>query len=99
MLGKERAYVNAIYYCPHHPDKGYPEERPEYKIDCECRKPKPGMLLQAAKDWNIDLSKSYMIGDSDRDLKVGKNAGCKDSIVIKTNEPNALLNAIKNIIK
>lgn len=99
MLGKERAYVNAIYYCPHHPDKGYPEERPEYKIECECRKPKPGMLLQAAKDWNIDLSQSYMIGDSDRDLKVGLNAGCKDSIVIKTNEPNALLNVIKNIIK
>ena len=99
MLGKERAYVNAIYYCPHHPDKGYPEERPEYKIDCECRKPKPGMLLQAAKDWNIDLTKSYMIGDSDRDLKVGQNAGCKDSFVIKTNEPNALLNAIREIIK
>ena len=57
------------------------------------------MLLHAAKDWNIDLSKSYMIGDSDRDLKVGQNAGCKDSIVIKTNEPNALLNAIKEIIK
>ena len=99
ILGKERAYVNAIYYCPHHPDKGYPEERPEYKIECECRKPKPGMLLQAAKDWNIDLSKSYMIGDSDRDLRVGQNAGCKDSIVIKTNEPNALLNTIKEIIK
>ena len=99
MLGKERAYVNAIYYCPHHPDKGYPGERPEYKIDCECRKPKPGMLLQATQDWNIDLSKSYMIGDSDRDLKVGQNAGCKDSIVIKTNEPNALLDAIKEIIK
>lgn len=99
MLGKERAYINAIYYCPHHPDKGYPEERPEYKIDCECRKPKPGMLLQAAKDWNIDLSKSYMIGDSDRDLKVGQNAGCKESIKIATNEPNALLNTIKNIIK
>jgi D,D-heptose 1,7-bisphosphate phosphatase len=98
MLGKERAYVNAIYYCPHHPDKGYPEERPEYKIDCECRKPKPGLLLQAAKDWNIDLSKSYMIGDSDRDLKVGQNAGCMDSIVIKTNEPNALLNTIKSIL-
>lgn len=99
MLGKERAYINAIYYCPHHPDKGYPEERPEYKIDCECRKPKPGMLLQAAKDWNIDLSKSYMIGDSDRDLKVGQNAGCKESIKIATNEPNALLNTIKNILK
>ena len=99
MLGKERAYVNAIYYCPHHPHKGYPEERPEYKIECECRKPKPGMLLQAAKDWNIDLSKSYMIGDSDRDLKVGQNAGCVESIKIATNEPNALLNTIKKIIK
>ena len=99
MLGREHAYVNAIYYCPHHPDKGYPEERPEYKIDCECRKPKPGMLFQAAKDWNIDLSKSYMIGDSDRDLKVGQNAGCMESIVIKTNEPNALLNVIKEKLK
>lgn len=99
MLGKERAYVNAVYYCPHHPDKGYPEERSEYKIECECRKPKPGMILQAAKDWNIDLSKSYMIGDSDRDLKVGQNAGCKDSIVIKTNEPNALLEVVKEILK
>lgn len=99
LLGKEGAYVNAIYYCPHHPDKGYPEERPEYKIDCECRKPKPGMLLQAAKDWNIDIANSYMIGDTSRDLEAGRNAGCKDSIVIKTNEPNALLDAIKRLLK
>lgn len=98
MLGIERAYVNAIYYCPHHPDKGYPEERPEYKIECECRKPKPGMLLQAAQDWNVDLSKSYMVGDSERDLKAGKNAGCKESIMIETNQPNALLNTIKDIL-
>ena len=99
MLGNERAYVNAIYYCPHHPDKGYPEERQEYKIDCNCRKPKPGMLLQAAKDWNIDLSQSYMIGDSDRDLEVGNNAGCKSSIKIKTNKPYALLDSVKEILK
>lgn len=99
MLGQERAYVNDIYYCPHHPDKGYPEERPEYKIDCDCRKPKPGMLLQAAKDWNIDLSKSYMIGDSDRDLEVGRNVGCKDSIKIETNKPYGLLLIIKSIIE
>ena len=98
MLGKERAYVNAIYYCPHHPDKGYPEERPEYKIKCECRKPAPGMLLKAAKDWNIDLSRSYMIGDSDRDVEAGENAGCKDSFKINCNEPNALLNIVKQII-
>lgn len=99
MLGKERAYVNAIYYCPHHPDKGYPEERPEYKIDCMCRKPKPGMLLQAAKDWNIDLSRSYMIGDSDRDLQVGINAKVKQSILIETNKSNALLNVVRQIFK
>ena len=99
MLGKEGAYVNAIYYCPHHPDKGYPEERPEYKIECECRKPKPGMLLQAAKDWNIDIANSYMIGDTSRDLEAGRNAGCKDSLLIETNKPNALFDAVREIIK
>ena len=99
LLGKEGAYVNAIYYCPHHPDKGFPEERPEYKIECECRKPKPGMLLQAARDWNIDLSQSYMIGDSDRDLQVGINANVKKSIVIETNKPNALLQVVRQILK
>lgn len=99
ILGKEGAYINAIYYCPHHPDKGYPEERPEYKIDCECRKPKPGMLLQAAKEWNIDLSRSVMIGDTTRDLQAGVNAHVKESIMIETNKPNALLDAVRKIIK
>lgn len=98
MLGKEGAYVNAIYYCPHHPDKGYPEERPEYKIDCDCRKPKPGMLLQAAKNWNVDLAKSFMIGDSDRDLQAGQNAGCRQSFKIGTNQANALLEAVRQIL-
>lgn len=77
LLGNDGAYLDAIYYCPHHPDKGYEGERVEYKIDCECRKPKPGMLLQAAKDFNIDLASSYMIGDSKNDILAGKNAGCK----------------------
>lgn len=98
MLGKEGAYINAIYYCPHHPDKGFEGERPEYKIECDCRKPKPGMLLQAAKDWNIDLSKSYMIGDSERDLEAGKEAGCVQSIMFRTNVPNELLNQVKQIL-
>lgn len=98
MLGKKGAYINAIYYCPHHPDKGYPEERTEYKISCECRKPAPGMLLQAAKDWNIAINESFMIGDSDRDILAGKNAGCKASYKINTNEPNALLNTVKQIL-
>ena len=75
-LGKEHAKLDAIYFCPHHPDKGYPEERTEYKIDCLCRKPKPGMLLEAASDFNLDLSASFIIGDNDRDVLAGKNARC-----------------------
>lgn len=98
LLGHERAYVNAIYYCPHHPDSGYPEERKEYKIKCDCRKPAPGMLLKAAKDWNIDLSQSYMIGDRPSDVKAGENAGCKQSIQIEMNKPFALLEAVNPIL-
>lgn len=97
LLGYKHAYLNAIYYCPHHPDAGYPEERKEYKIKCLCRKPSPGMILQAAKDWNIDLSQSYMIGDRDSDIQAGENAGCKASIKISMNTPNALLKALKSI--
>ena len=77
LLGREGAYVDAIYYCPHHPDKGYNGEIPELKIECDCRKPKPGMLIQAANDYNIDLSESWMIGDSDSDMLAGEAAGCK----------------------
>lgn len=98
LLGKQGAYLNAIYYCPHHPDAGYPEERKEYKIPCTCRKPAPGMLLQAANDWNIDLNNSYMIGDSDRDVEAGQRAGVKLSVKIPTNKANALLNAVQQII-
>ncbi|GHV12771.1 hypothetical protein FACS189491_06420 [Spirochaetia bacterium] len=76
-LGRAGAYVDDIFFCPHHPDKGFPGERPEYKIDCGCRKPRPGMLLQAAAKYNIDLSRSYMVGDDERDVKAGLGAGCK----------------------
>lgn len=76
MLGNEGAYLDAIHFCPHHPHKGYLGENPKYKIDCHCRKPKPGMLTDAAENFNIDLSASYMIGDSERDIMAGKNAGC-----------------------
>lgn len=77
LLGMEGAYLDAIYYCPHHPHKGYEGEIPELKIDCDCRKPKPGMLLKAAADFNIDLHQSYMVGDSESDVKAGSAAGCK----------------------
>jgi len=77
LLGNERAKLDALYYCPHHPDKGYPDENPAYKIDCPCRKPKPGMLRDAARDFNIDLSQSFIIGDDERDLAAGLAAGVK----------------------
>lgn len=81
LLGLEGAYLDAIYFCPHHPHKGYEGEVPELKFDCECRKPKAGLLLQAAKDFNIDLSASYMVGDGDNDVQCGINAGCKSVLI------------------
>lgn len=77
LLGKDGAYVNSIYYCPHHPDKGFDGEVVELKVDCDCRKPKPGLIYKAAADFNIDLSQSWMIGDSDSDIECGISAGCK----------------------
>ncbi len=76
QLGLEGAYIDGIYFCPHHPHKGYSGEIAELKIDCECRKPKPGLLLKAANDFNIDLSKSFMVGDGENDIKAGIAAGC-----------------------
>lgn len=81
LLGQEGAFINKLYYCPHHPDKGFEGEILELKIPCSCRKPKPGMLLQAAKDFNIDLAASWMIGDDQRDILTGKNAGCHTALI------------------
>ena len=81
LLGLEGAYIDAIYYCPHHPHKGYEGEIPELKFDCDCRKPKPGMLLDAAKDFNIDLSSSWMVGDSENDIAAGRSAGCRTALI------------------
>lgn len=89
-LGKAGAFVDGIYICPHHPDKGFEGERPEYKHECDCRKPGPGLLFQAAQDFNIDLSQSIMIGDSERDVEAGKNAGCKASLQVEKNAPYKL---------
>ena len=81
LLGANGAYIDAIYYCPHHPHKGYEGEIPELKIECDCRKPKPGMLFRAAEDFNIDLSKSWMIGDGENDIKAGRAAGCRTALI------------------
>jgi D,D-heptose 1,7-bisphosphate phosphatase len=77
VIGEHHAKLDGLYYCPHHPHGGFPEENPAYKIDCHCRKPKPGMLLDAARDFNIDLSQSWFIGDTERDVVAGKTAGVK----------------------
>lgn len=99
LLGRDGAYLDGIYICPHHPDKGFAGERPEYKIACDCRKPKPGLLLRAAKDFNIDLSQSYMIGDDARDVEAGQNAGVRDSLMVETNKENGLLSLITKLLK
>ena len=72
----------SIFVCPHHPDRGFPGEVAEYKVDCDCRKPKPGMLLRAAERYNIDLSESWMVGDSESDMEAGRRAGCHVKRVI-----------------
>ncbi len=95
LLGREGAYIDGLYFCPHHPDKGFEGERPEYKRDCECRKPKAGMVLQAARDFNIDLSASYMIGDRDKDVECGQAAGLKQSVLCERN--GNLLEALNKI--
>lgn len=72
MLGDTGAWVERIYYCPHHPEKGFPGERVELKIDCDCRKPKTGMLEAAGRDFNIDRPNSWMVGDTWRDAECGQ---------------------------
>lgn len=111
LLGREGAYIDGLYYCPHHPDSGYEGEIKELKIDCECRKPKVGMVKEAEKRYNVDLKTSFMIGDSWRDVETGKRAGMKTCWLKcgeKTNseyridadmEANDLLEAIKLIME
>ena len=72
-LAASSARIDAIYYCPHDVDAA-----------CACRKPAPGMLLQAARNHNIDLPNSWMVGDSDSDLLAGKNAGCRTVRIIRS---------------
>ena len=77
-LSKEDAHLDGIYYCPHHPVYGMGR----YKKDCECRKPKIGMIQKAAKDLNVDLSNSYMVGDRGADIQMAKEFGGKGILVL-----------------
>lgn len=78
LLAEQGAAVDAYYYCPHHPDKGLNG----YRIDCDCRKPLPGMLFKAAADHDIKLSASWMIGDKSADIEAGIKAGCRTALVL-----------------
>ena len=98
VLGKDGAFVDAIYICPHHPDKGFYGEIPEYKKICECRKPKPGLLIEAANNFNIDLTLSHMIGDNKVDYDCGIAAGCQSSVVITKDEPRELMSIINKFL-
>jgi len=81
LLGLERAYLDKIYFCPHHPDKGFAGEIEELKIECSCRKPNIGMIERAVEEFNIDLHNSYFIGDSTTDIQTGTNAGLQTILV------------------
>jgi D-glycero-D-manno-heptose 1,7-bisphosphate phosphatase len=99
LLGKEGAYLDGIYFCPHHPHKGYEGEIPELKFDCECRKPKAGMLFNAAEDFNIDLSQSWMVGDGENDVQAGLNAGCKTVLISDTAEKYGQNITVKSLLQ
>ena len=82
LLQKEGAHLDDIYYCPHHPEEA-----------CSCRKPLPGMIVEAAIEHDIDIKESYCIGDSERDIEAGKTAGCK-TILIKEGRLEEAVNYI-----
>jgi len=83
LLGRRGVYLDRIYYCPHHPDCGFPGEREELKIDCECRKPKTGMIDRAVRDFNVARERSWLVGDSTVDMETARRAGLK-SVLVET---------------
>ena len=83
LLGRHGAYIDRLYYCPHHIDIGFAGEVKELKFHCDCRKPRTGMIMQAKNDLNISIEKSWLVGDSTRDILAAKNAGLK-SVLVQT---------------
>ena len=81
LLGRHGAYLDRLYYCPHHTDSGFEGEIEVLKFDCDCRKPKIGLFSKAKYDLNIDLRKSWVVGDSTRDIMAAHNAGMKSILV------------------
>jgi histidinol-phosphate phosphatase family protein len=81
LLGNNGAYLNGIYYCPHHPDKGFPGELAEFKFICNCRKPEPGLIDEACRDLGIDRRDSWMVGDTTSDVEAGRRAGVRTMLL------------------
>ncbi|MCM1289909.1 MAG: HAD-IIIA family hydrolase [Corallococcus sp.] len=108
LLGNGGAYLDGIFYCPHHPHKGYKGEIAELKIDCDCRKPKIGLLKQAEQCYNLDMSKCVLIGDSNRDVETAQNAGipvvkvrselCEEEKYPACRKADSLLQAVKIVL-
>lgn len=88
LLGEQGAWLDDIAFCPHHPDKGYPEENIAYKVVCNCRKPATGMIDSMAEKYNVDREQSYMVGDSTADIQTGKNAGLR-TVLLATGQGGA----------
>ncbi len=80
VLKNEGAIIDAVYYCPHHPEKQYGGNL-KYRIECDCRKPKTGMFERAKKDFNLDFSTSFVVGDQTIDVKAGESIGCRTLLV------------------
>jgi D-glycero-D-manno-heptose 1,7-bisphosphate phosphatase len=91
LLQKQNAAIDAFYYCPHHPEG----KESEYSISCDCRKPQPGMLIQAARDFAVDLTLSWMIGDILNDVEAGSRAGCKTILIDNGNETEWITNEMR----
>ena len=110
LLGREGAYLDGLYFCPHHPDKGFIGEVAKLKYDCDCRKPKTGLLKKAETEYHADLKNSWFIGDTTMDVQTGLNAGMH-TVMLRSGDPNKnrydavpefvsdnLLDAVKTIL-
>jgi D-glycero-D-manno-heptose 1,7-bisphosphate phosphatase len=89
LLAGQGAHITRYYYCPHHPTEG----QSPYRVDCQCRKPRPGMLLQAARDLSLELHESFLVGDKLSDLEAGSRAGCR-TVLVRTGYGRALADTL-----
>ena len=91
LLKKENAFIDDIFYCPHHPEA----KVEKFRKNCTCRKPLPGMIIKAAMNHEIDLNQSYCVGDEERDIEAGKNAGCRT--ILLTEQTDVVSKADYNV--